>query len=91
MVEVTTPQKQMKAFTEEMRRVRGRQEARKLVERLTTEIKIWETRLSFSMERLSETEKLVQGFGESFTERHREEVLRRDKESRKRPRTQLRP
>ena len=80
MVKATTPQKQMEASTEEVRGVRGRQEARKLVERLTTEIKIWETRLSCSMERLSETEKLVQGFGESFSEHHREALLRLDKE-----------
>ena len=80
MVKATTPQEQMKAFTEEARGVRGRQEARKLVERITTEMKIWETRLSCSMERLSETEKLVQGFGESFSEHHREAFLRQNKE-----------
>ena len=78
MVKATTPQKQMEAFREEGLRVRGRLEARKLVERITTEIKIWETRLSCSKERLSDTEEMLQRLGESFTERHREEVLRRD-------------
>ena len=78
MVKATTPLKQMEAFREEGLRVRGRLEARKLVERITTEIKIWETRLSCSKERLSDTEEMLQRLGESFTERHREEVLRRD-------------
>ena len=78
MVKATTPLKQMEAFREEGLRVRGRLEARKLVERITTEIKIWETRLSCSKEKLSDTEEMLQRLGESFTERHREEVLRRD-------------
>ena len=59
MVKATTPQKQMEVLTQEALRVKGRLEARKLVERITTEIMIWETRSLVCEERLSETEALL--------------------------------
>ena len=47
MVKATTPQKQMQVFREEALRVKGLLEARKLVERMMSEMTIWETRLYF--------------------------------------------
>ena len=80
MVKATTPQKQMQVFREEALRVKGLLEARKLVERIETAKTIWETRLSCSEERLSETEAMYNSFERQFDERLREEVLRRENE-----------
>ena len=80
MVKATTPQKQMQVFREEALRVKGLLEARKLVERIMTEMTIWETRLSCSEERLSETEAMFSSFEERLDERLRAEVLRRESE-----------
>ena len=81
MVKATTPQKQMQVFREEALRVKGRLVAMKLVERIMTEMTIWETRLSCSEEKLSQTEDMLSDFGESFDERHREEILRQAREN----------
>ena len=80
MVRATTPQRQMQVFREEALRVNGLLEARKLVERIETAKTIWETRLSYSEERLSETEAMFSSLEEQLDERLREEVLRRESE-----------
>ena len=68
MIEATTPEKQIRAFTKRATDLCDRSEARRLVEDITAETVVWEKRWKSSKAKLLEMERQLLSIGEGLAE-----------------------